>query len=273
MPEPVVISYPFDATGILQSNRILDEQHSVTENNFRNYYFIVPKFAPFFADNITVVHSYLGNVRQLVENVDYYCALMFVGATRAIGKPIYGAITLNNLGTSGVVSISYNTIGGTWNVDHLFVIEQIAEKAYNPRTVAWEHVVDTPTVFPPIPHAWELVDLVGQTEVVAALGDIEAAILKNATDEWINHSADHDNPHSVTKAQIGLSNVENWTIASVADVLAATSNDTLITPKNLNVKLENFFTKEEVNSILQSFKISIEESQINRAKLYFLAQN
>lgn len=270
MPNSVIVSYPFDPTGILASNRILDEQHAVTENNFRDFYFIVPKFGPFFSKNISVVHSYQGVSRTLVENVDYYCALMFIGATRSTTKPIYGAITLNNLNTSGIISISYNTLGAEWVVDDQFVIEQIAEKAYNPRTVSWEHIVDLPSVFPPIPHAWDLVDLVGQTEIVGELANIEAAILTNATNQWNTHTTLFNNPHNVTKVQLGLGNVGNWTIATNQEMALETSNDSLVTPKNLGVKIKNYYTKEEIDLLIENFK---EKDVTSRAKLFFLAQH
>jgi len=250
MPTPVTVSYPFDATGILQTNRISGEQHAVTENNFRDFYFIVPKFAPFFADNITIVHSYQGINKTLVENIDYYCALMMVGATRAIGKAVYGAVTLNNLNTSGVLSFSYNTIGGDWNVDQQYVVEQIAEKAYNPRTVSWEHVVGAPNVFPPIPHAWDLVDLVGETEVVDSLNAIEQAILTGSQTLAATHLTNFNNPHQVTKAQVGLSNLGNWARATDAQAVAGTSIDTLITPNSLKAALLNYYTKVQVDALI-----------------------
>ena len=268
MPDPVIVSYPFDATGILQTNRVLDEQHAVTENNFRNYYFIVPKFAPFFADNISIVHSYQGQTRQLVENVDYYCALMFIGATRAIGKPIYGAITLNNLNTAGIISLTYNTLGDKWNVDQQYIIEQIAEKAYNPRTVSWEQIVGTPETFPPIPHQWELVDLVGLTDIVDRLSSIEQAILLAGQNQANTHIVNFNNPHYVTKSQLGLSNVENWKIATQTEVLEGISNSTLITPDTLKFINSFYYLKSEVEALINSIKPPV----ISRAKNYFLAQ-
>lgn len=268
MPNPVIVSYPFDATGILQTNRILDEQHAVTENNFRNYYFIVPKFSPFFADNISIVHSFQGVNRQLVENVDYYCALMFIGATRATGKPVYGAITLNNLNTSGIISITYNTIGGNWNVDQQYIIEQIAEKAYNPRTASWEQIVGTPETFPPIPHQWELVDLVGLTDVVDRLSLIEQAILLASQTQSSVHLTNFNNPHFVTKTQLGLSNVGNWKLATQTEVLDGASNTTLITPSTLKFSNSFYYLKNEIDIIINSIKPPVS----SKAKTYFLAQ-
>lgn len=253
MTDPVVVTYPYDSSGILASNRIYDEQHVITENNFRDFYFVVPKHAPFFVGNLVIKHSYQGVVTTLVENVDYYCAMMFIGATRAAGKAVYGGITFNNLNTAGIVSLEYNTLGGDWNVDEQYVIEQVAEKAYNPRTVSWEQIVNTPTIFPPTPHDWNLVDMVGEAEVVAALGGIENAIANAAPAGLTAHTGNFNNPHFVTKTQIGLDKVQNCALATQSDVLAGTSSDTLVTPNLLNyfisnVALQNYYTIPQIDS-------------------------
>lgn len=278
------VSYPFDPTGMLLSNKIIDEQHAVTENTFRDFHFIVPKFSPFFAGNLKIVHSYQGINKVLVENTDYYCALMMVGATRAIGKPVYGAVTLNNLNTSGVLSFTYNTLGGDWNVDQQFVVEQIAEKTYNPRTVSWEHVVGAPNVFPPIPHAWDLVDLVGETEVVDSLNGIEQAIINGSQTLSSTHLTNYLNPHRVTKEQIGLGNLGNWPRANDTQAKAGTSIDTLITPQTLRAVLLQYYLKTEVDALITTTLATAKENADtaistivakyarSRAKDYFTAQ-
>jgi hypothetical protein len=283
-PTTVAVSYPFDATGILLTNKIVDEQHAVNENNFRDFYFIVPKFAPFFADNLKIIHTYQGVSKTLIENLDYYCALMMVGATRAIGKAVYGAVTLNNLNTSGVLSFTYNTIGGDWNIDQQYVVQQIAEKAYNPRTVSWEHIVAAPTVFPPIPHAWDLVDLVGEKEVVDSLNGIEQAIVNGSQTLAATHLSNFLNPHQVTKDQIGLGNLGNWARATDVQVADGASIDTLITPASLKTVLSLYYTKAQVDSLIAAAVVTAQNNTnaaltnllakiaTSKAKNYFLAQ-
>lgn len=46
-----------------------------------------------------------------------------------------------------------------------------------------------------------------------------------------NHIDDHNNPHQVTKGQIGLGNVGNYAMATDAEAVAATVTDKLINPK------------------------------------------
>lgn len=56
------------------------------------------------------------------------------------------------------------------------------------------------------------------------------AISTQALTPLNNHLADHTNPHQVTKAQVGLGNVQNYGIAAQSDVAAATSNALYVTP-------------------------------------------
>lgn len=236
------VTYNVDYTGILPANKIIAEQHAATQLNGRNYYLIVPSYAPFFTNNLVVTLTNNGVTTPMTEGIDYYCVLPFSGATRAIGKGVYGAITINNTAINGIIAITYQTLGGTWNLDSTYVLTQIATKAYNPRTVSWEQIVGTPAIFPPIPHSWDLVDMVGETELVNKLGDIQTAIASVAGNNLTLHTTNMANPHNVSATQVGLGNVTNMTVASSADtlaVLALPANSTessITTQKYLDLK-------------------------------------
>lgn len=58
----------------------------------------------------------------------------------------------------------------------------------------------------------------------------QAAIAKNALGPLAAHAADKNNPHSTTKAQVGLGNVDNYPTASDAEALAGTSRNAFMTP-------------------------------------------
>jgi hypothetical protein len=45
-----------------------------------------------------------------------------------------------------------------------------------------------------------------------------------------SHTARTDNPHGVTKAQVGLGNVSNYAVATSGEALAGSSNTTYMTP-------------------------------------------
>lgn len=273
----VVFNATPDFTGVDPAYKITNEQHTLSKNQFRDFYFIVPTFSPFFAENLTILYNDpLKNViRPLVENIDYYCALPFVGATRAIGKPVYGSIGLNNLSLVGTLSITYQTLGGGWSFDENQLVTELAELAYNPRGTTWEVVTGAPNVFPPIPHQWELTDLVGQTEVVKALGDIETAILNNNQNAWINHASRLDNPHHVTTTLLGIPKIGNWGLATDAEMTSGSANDSLVTPLTLATKLTNYCSKDELVALVAAALASgglTAQSTSSSAKNYFTSQ-
>lgn len=183
------VTYPLDLTGINPDSRVIDELHTVTEAHFRDYYFIVPNFAPFYVDNFEASIIVNNTERVLVEDVDFSFALPYVTGTRVTGKALYGAITLHNLDLNGIIKLSYQTLGGEHISDRLYVLTYLAEKAYNPRTTIWDLITNAPAAFPPEPHYQDYDDFYGQEEVVQKLGEIRDAIVQNSlsTQEQLNN--------------------------------------------------------------------------------------
>jgi hypothetical protein len=172
------VTYPFDPTGKLLSNKVTGEQQVITAMNYRDYHFIVPKMAPYFADSLKVSYRSLTNeTRYLVEGVDYYATNEFIAASRACATRIFGSISFLNLQLAGVVTLEYQTLGGIWNINDIKLAELLADRLHNPRTTSWDVIVDMPVTFPPIDHQWDLVDLVGAKEVVHSLDRIAVAII------------------------------------------------------------------------------------------------
>lgn len=177
------ITYIFDYTGEFVQNLVKSEVHNLTEGNFRDFYYVVPKYSPFFTNNFSIVYKKEdGSTRTLVENVDYYMALPFYGATRSIGIPVYGAVAFDPTLTNGSVSITYQTVGGEWvsNADDVYT--RLASIAYNPRIVTFEQVSGVPSVFPPINHNQSLTSIVGQEGLIAAIEDVTNAISNKVID-------------------------------------------------------------------------------------------
>lgn len=175
-------AYAFDPTGRLLANKIIGEQQILTSANYRDFHFIVPDFAPFFAQDLVVSFRALnGEVRILNEGVDYQLTHWFISGSRACAKPIYGSISILDLQLSGVITLTYQTVGGIWTQETSKLAEILADRLHNPRITAWDVVVDMPISFPPIDHEWDLVDMVGMSDVVTGLGAIETAIIEKTT--------------------------------------------------------------------------------------------
>jgi hypothetical protein len=225
------LAYPFDPTGLLASNLITGEQQILTAVNWTDYQFIVPRWAPFFYDSLVVtLTDTQGNKRTLVEGEDYYACFEFISASRACAKPIWGGVQFINPLLAGVITLQYQTLGGIWTLDTTAISALLADRLANPRITAWEQVVDQPVMFPVIDHEWDLVDLVGASDIVTALGGIEDMLRQTGATGLAAHLADYTNPHRVTSTQVGLGNVQNFGIAQAADLAAGVSNTTYITP-------------------------------------------
>lgn len=249
-----LLQYPFDATGLASTNLIPDEQHAVTDANFRDFHFVVPHFAPFFAEGLVVKHYNLDEVKTLAEGIDYYPVLQYIGATRSIGKAVYGGVALNNTFQSGIVGVTYQALGGEWTANRLFVLERLAEKVYNPRLTIWDNVTNKTDSFPPIDHNQAYGDMLGQKELIEAIVSTGEKIVNNRPLlNIVKHLLDKNNPHEVSAAQVGLDLVKNFTIATSEEALNGVSNELYITPHTLNAVVGQKQLELDV------FKLALEE--------------
>lgn len=228
---PTATQYPFDPSGTSAANRITNEQQVITAVNFRDYHYVIPQFAPFFEDQLSIKLQFPdGSQRPLDVGVDYYLSNQFLDASRACAKPIYGSISFLDTDTQGILSISYNTVGGEWNLSTAEITRILAEELRNPRTTTWEQITYLPERFPVIDHEWDLVDMVGASKMVDAIQDVRNAILSSSGGGLTDHINNYSNPHNVTKAQVGLSDVQNYPVATQASAAAGTSNAFYMTP-------------------------------------------
>jgi len=175
------VTFPLDLSGNNPTNLVRNELHTVSESRFRDYFFLVPNFSPFYIDNFSLVLSNNNNDIPLVEDVDFSFAIQYVTGTRVTGKVMYGAITLHNLSLNGILKVTYQTLGGDQVADRLVVLSTLADKAYNPKTTIWDILTGVPQAFPPTPHYQDYNQFFGQEAVVHGLGQIRDAILTNST--------------------------------------------------------------------------------------------
>lgn len=231
MTGPTIPTYQFDPTGTLDKNKITGEQQILTAGSEPDFHLIVPKLAPYFKNSLKVMFQPVGGgTVPLTEGIDYYCTHQFHDASLACATPICGSISFLNWTLAGVVQLEYQTIGGIWNIDAAAIAQILADRLHNPRITTWEQVTDQPVSFPVIDHEWNLVDLVGMSQVVAALNTIEVALRQTGSTGLAAHLVDYTNPHKVNATQVGLGNVQNFGIATNADAVAGTRNDAYMTP-------------------------------------------
>lgn len=238
MPE---ILYPLDTSGRAITNLVTNELHTVSEANFRDYFFIIPNFAPFYINGFVLKLHLNGEQRILTEGIDYSFALPYIAGTRSVGIPLYGAITLNNIDIAGILECSYQCLGGQWIANRLYVLQYLAEKAYNPRTTIWDTVTNKPEIFAPVPHYQDYATFYGQEEFVAAIGRVADAIAASRPElafiEYITN-------HPPTADVIGLGNVANLPLATDAEVAARLPVDKYITLKQMLSLLESSYIQK-----------------------------
>jgi len=233
-------TYPFDPTGKLASNLIPAEQQILTAQNYRDFHLIVPNLAPYFVNSLVITFKdTTGNVRTLVEGVDYVCTHMFHDASLACATPIAGSISFYNTMLAGQIQLKYQTLGGIWTIDTDAIQKILADRLHNPRITTWEQVTEQPVTFPVIDHEWNLVDLVGMSDVVNAINQISDMLRQTGSTGLAAHLADHNNPHLVTATQVGLGNVQNYAVATAADAQAGVRNDLYMTPAMTALAVQN----------------------------------
>jgi hypothetical protein len=93
---------------------------------------------------------------------------------------------------------------------------------------------------------------------------VKDAITSQATNRILSHTASFDNPHQVTKTQIGLSAVQNYPPATVSEAEAGTRDDRYMSPVRVrqaitrfansytDTVVQNFYTKAEVLDLIQT---------------------
>ena len=214
-------NYVYDPIGTLPANLIIGETHSVTEANFRDYYLIIPTYAPFFINNLTV-HLTVNNVTSLlVEGVDYSLVLFYLAATRSLGIPVYGAISLNNTNVSGQITVNYQTIGNPYIADKQQVLAALATYTYNPRITTWDLITNVQEIWPPNDHNQDASTLDGMFELVTAINNLITTIgvSNSSIPQYINFITNPNNPTNVTASQVGLGLVQNLPLATNNQIL------------------------------------------------------
>lgn len=232
-------AYPFDPTGKQSSNAVVGEQQIISPpNDWKDYYFLIPKYAPFFRTGFKAVHKPSG--KTLVEGVDFLFTHQFRAASKGVARPIFGSITFFDKSLAGVIVLNYQTIGGLWTQSETKIAQILANSQLNPRITTWDQIVDMPVSFPPIDHEYSVDDLIGMSAVVNKLDEIRAALSVADQSALAAHITDKNNPHQVTKTQVGLSAVMNYGIASTTQAQSGTANDVYMTPLRVKEAIDKF---------------------------------
>lgn len=267
-PTEQAVEYDLDPTGTLEANYIENETHVLTPDNGADRQFIVPIYNPFYATNFKLVYLAGGYVPQeAIAGKDFEFVYCFNDLSTCLDSPVYGAIAILNQALQGVVKLSYQQLGGGFVYDRNKLYAYLANLTANPRQTAWDLVTNKPNYMRASEHFHDLDgDFVGlggsvlvnkntattaatwggqlvspaasDTQTVSSLMSMVASLstsynnLSYSSDlaSMVTHLARTNNPHNLTKSQIGLDRVQNYPLATAAQAIDPTNNSTYLTP-------------------------------------------
>lgn len=198
------VSYPYDDTGLAQSNKVTGETQVLTQINDDPFRFLIPTFAPFYHNNFVITGAdTLGNIVEMNLGVDYNFCTPYIAASRANGSPISGALYIINKNIVGTVTLEYQCLGGAYSADRSQVVSTIAENNYNPRRCAWDQITSIQETFPPSSHPQPLDTFTGFRDLIDAIDRVVSTIstANPLSGPFYQHVLDTADPHE-TIAQI-----------------------------------------------------------------------
>lgn len=279
MTSPIAIKYPLDLTGINPNNLVINEPQTLLDNPNRA---IVPNYGPYYTKGLIITDTATG--QQLTRYTQYVCAQLIQDVSLETGLEVMGVIVITDPSVSDNILITYQVVGGDYSYSTDALIQMLDALQIDDRSVSWGQILGAPNQFPPTQHLHDIGDTYGWEYVVDALESVKQAILTgdqaaidnmkayidagvaamNASVSGFNsvlsaHISNLNNPHQVTKAQVGLGSVQNYAVATQADVAAGTANNLYVTPyamagstsgvsTALNAHLADFSNPHEVTA-------------------------
>lgn len=213
--------YPLDLTGSQPSNKIRDEKHTISPpSQITQSSFVVLRACPFFAHNVVVKDGIGPTARTLAFGEDYLLTHKSIALTMHTKKPVYASIQFKDRNYTGTIYVTYQTVGGEYNLDDYTIVEKLTRQKYIINHTSFDQIVGLPASFPNPPHQHDPTDLVGMEQIVEQLSNLAAAIRGNKgsfglVNTTINSHLTAQSAHS--PAQVGLSNVKNFGLAVAAD--------------------------------------------------------
>ena len=210
-----------------------DEEYLIDQCKVHHRRIIIPIKAPFYRASVKVIHN--RTQMALQEGLDWGCLLPFDGFFKIDANPVYGAIEIFSHVPEGSVRIHYQGIGEVF-VNHPSSLYETLSRYLNEKpTLSWEEVAQVPDQFPSKEHQHTLTDVVGFEDVVTAIQELTQTIERISLQKkrLQQHVDNRNNPHGVSKAQVGLSELENFPIATRAQAIDGVCDEAYMTPRRV----------------------------------------
>ena len=242
-----IITYELDLTGRKTDNLVTRDPYPLVTHAGLSQRVIVTNYGGFYTQGLQI-EDVDGNV--LEPYVDYVATYLYQSVSDRTGREVAGAIVILNQSLSGLVYLTYQTVGGdvAFNLDaQQEVIDAITARPGE--DVLWGDFIGEPTPYGPgelqndirveadhrelVVKIQEVIDanLHGDQEAIQALKDHISARYRAIEETFAvgdaipDHIADDDNPHELTKEIIGLSNLENYATATMEEEIAGSRTD------------------------------------------------
>lgn len=241
--------YPLDLTGRSPNNLVANEPHTLGATGNRAF---VMNNGPFFVKSLVVKNALTGQV--LVPNDQYKPLQLMPDLTALSGLNVCAVIWVTDPSVTQV-TVTAQVVGGDASGYNEGIMRLIESLELDNRSIYWGQIVGKPEFYPPARHLHDIGDVYGFEYLVAAIYTVRDAVLigdaaahreimdyidgvraelRGDLDTMGNRLTQHinrvDNPHNTTKAQVGLSAVQNYGIATEAEARAGTSNTVYLTP-------------------------------------------
>lgn len=176
---PLDYLYEEDVTGSNPANKVENEMHLVTPAiEVGDFNIIVPSMMPYYRNTMRIRH--VSSNALLIPGVDWQPGHLFDSAsheTEWIQGGIYGSILIMNRNLTGQFRLEqYQTLGGEWVLSNDVLLEILANRLVDPRTVTYEQVSGIPHIFPPIDHDHPIEDFTGFAEAIISIDSVRMAI-------------------------------------------------------------------------------------------------
>lgn len=218
--------YEFDPYGDNPLNKIVDEAHTITPANGKDFTFFIPRKGPFHRRSVVLRDAVTGN--ELNLGTDYYFGWRYDDIiTSGSVQPVYGAIVMNDPTKTYQVLMDYQNLGGSTMLDDAEIVTLLANTGRDPRRALWTDVVDIPEALPPIPHRESTGVVIGFDSVVEVLYKIADSINSGnvkSMQALMEHVADHHNPHRITLEDLGIDELGNLIPATKEEAEGGTDN-------------------------------------------------
>lgn len=254
------IKYPIDWTGVASTNRIIKQPRALGAVTGRAF---VPDGGPFYAESVRLYHGLTG----LPLTKDQFTVLHpLESATLRAGKEVSCVIYVKDPTVGTEILYDVQLVGGEFSWATTVIEEALKNINLDNRPVSWGDLLDIPQTFRPSPHLHDAGDTYGWEYILAELERIRMAILIGDAESheelrrqymfligelrlemeaafavFRQHIENESNPHKTTKAQVGLSLVENFPMANDDEARAAQARDRYMAPGTVKVLFEQVF--------------------------------